>query len=137
MNKSRSGFTMVEMVFVIAIIGILSAIAIPKFAATRNDAVMTKAKATVASVRSAISTMRQKNILKGSFTDLNASAIGNNFSGLLEYGANGCSSAGCNGWETSGLTYTFHGPTGDVVYKYQNKKLECTSSAARCKEYGN
>ncbi len=36
--KQKNAFTMVELIFVIVIIGILSAVAIPKLTATRDDA---------------------------------------------------------------------------------------------------
>ena len=134
----KKAFTMIELVFVIVVIGILSAIAIPKFAATRDDAVITSAISTIASVRSAISTTRQKNILKGTFTDLNKTAIGNNFANLLEYSVKSCSSSKCDGWATTGTPtvpkYTFYGPTGNLVMTYQNKKLQCT--AGPCSDYG-
>ncbi len=78
----KKAFTMVELVFVIVVIGILSAIAIPKFAATRDDAEITKAIAEVAAMRSAIATERQKRILRGDFTPVAAGDV----PGLLEYG---------------------------------------------------
>lgn len=37
-RKLRGGFSLIELVFVIAVVGILAAIAIPKLAATRTDA---------------------------------------------------------------------------------------------------
>lgn len=132
---------MIEVVFVIVVIGILAGIAIPKFAVTRDDAIIAKARATIGSVRSALSTERQKRILRGKFSDINKSIIGNNFSNLLEYGVKGCSTAKCNGWQTGGTesapTFTFHGPTGDVVFVLDGNKLVCDQdqSDADCSDY--
>lgn len=39
--KHREAFTMIELIFIIVIIGILAAVAIPKLIATRNDAEIT------------------------------------------------------------------------------------------------
>jgi len=76
--KNQTAFTMLELVFVIVIIGILSAVAIPKFAATRDSAVFVKSATTLAAVRSSIAMERQKRILRGIFggiTDLDADPV--------------------------------------------------------------
>ena len=66
-EKSKKAFTMIEVIFVIVIIGILAAVAIPRLAASRDDAEITKAKVLIASVRNSLAMERQKRILRGEF----------------------------------------------------------------------
>ncbi len=115
-SNNRKAFTMLELVFVIVIIGVLSAIAIPKFDATAKLAQMSKGKNTLAIVRSAIATERQKSILRGTgstaisiynapgrvftrFTDINGSRI-------LDNDLPECTDIGC--WSENTGTYTFY-----------------------------
>jgi general secretion pathway protein G len=117
--QNRKAFTLVELVFVIVIIGILSAVAIPKLAATRDDAEISKARATIASLRTAISTERQKRILAGNFDDVNITAAIK----LLLYdnlGSEWTSNASAN-------TLTYKG-AGTCIFTLSNNLLDTNSS---------
>ena len=65
MKQTNKAFTMIEMIFVIVVLGILAAVAIPRFGATRTDAEISKGVADVASIRSAIITERQSRLIMG------------------------------------------------------------------------
>ncbi|MDO9206949.1 MAG: prepilin-type N-terminal cleavage/methylation domain-containing protein [Sulfuricurvum sp.] len=61
----RSGFTMIELIFVIVILGILAAVAIPKLAATRDDAQVSKE---VTNLSTKINDLGAQYTAKGAFT---------------------------------------------------------------------
>jgi len=65
MQNSKNAFTMIELIFVIVVLGILASVAIPHFAGTRTDAHIAKGRADVASIRSAIVTERQARLIQG------------------------------------------------------------------------
>ena len=71
MKNTKNAFTMIELVFVIVVLGILAAVAIPKFAATRTDAVITKGRSDIAAIRTAIITERQSRLIKGDSSFVN------------------------------------------------------------------
>jgi len=56
---------MLELIFAIVIIGILASIAIPKLAATRTDAVISKGKTQVAAIRNGITIQKGLRLLQG------------------------------------------------------------------------
>lgn len=146
--KNRNAFTMLELIFVVVIIGILSAIAIPKFAVNRDDAMIVKAKSLVGAVRSALATERQKRILRGNFTPIfklaDTATLGNEifnaFDGnttlpVLGYAPVSCATAtsqGCWRETTTGTVgtpvsvYTYNMPvTGSVDFTLSNNLFTC------------
>ena len=134
---------MVELIFVIVIIGILAGVAIPRLSATRDDAVITKARTTVATVRNALAMERQKRILRGDFTPIKAVGGATNVFGhfdnnttqplVLEYPI--LSENGKDKWSFSAGTgkngrdqYIFDSSLGKVYFEIVNGKFECDSS---------
>ena len=61
----KKGFTMIELIFVIVILGVLASVAIPRLAATRDDAEVAKA---ATNLTTAVSDITAYYTAKGNFT---------------------------------------------------------------------
>ena len=139
MKTSKQAFTMIELVFVIVVIGILSAIAIPKFAATRTDAQISKGRADISSIRSAIMTERQSRLITGDSkfiaagTSTNQLDDGGLFGGVLTYPITAKDASGH--WhnrassDANNSTVDFKIGTADVPFTYtrSNGVFTCVS----------
>jgi len=141
--KSKKAFTMIELVFVIVVIGILAAVAIPRLAATRDDAIITKNRVLVASIRNALGMERQKRILRGVFSPITAvggaTYVFGNFDNnssqppVLEYPI--ASEDKKDRWHFSAGTgksgrdqYIFNSMLGEVKFEVVNGKFECDTT---------
>lgn len=63
--RSQSGFTLIELVIVIVILGILAAVAIPKYEDMREEARTAAVKGQLGSIRSALAIQYARNALNG------------------------------------------------------------------------
>ena len=139
----KKAFTLIEMVFVIVILGILAAVAIPRFSATRTDADITKGRADVSAIRSAIISERQSRLITGDSsyiangTGAGQMDSGGLFGGVLTYPIANVS--GTNGkWSaTAGSgTYVFQsgGSTETFTYDATTGKFDCNHANQLCKD---
>lgn len=67
-SKTQGGFTLIELVIVIVILGILAAVAIPKYEDMREEARTAALKGQLGSIRSAVAIQYARNALNGSAT---------------------------------------------------------------------
>jgi general secretion pathway protein G len=143
MKTQKNAFTMIELVFVIVVLGILAAIAVPKFTSTRKDALIAKARSDVASIRSGIVTERQGYLIRGLNSYISKGTgddtVLNNvkrpqidkgglFGGVLLYPLK--ASTGNDGWSSKNSgTYTFKvsGSSNTFTYYPKTGKFLCTS----------
>lgn len=140
---------MIELVFVIVVIGILASIAIPRFAATRDDAEISSAMATIASVRSALSTERQLRTLRGDFTAVTSidddgvadTAISTfsadkdgNSNSVLESTILTCANNNDNGCWQDSLNYRMPGSGTVVTFTLANGQFNCDVTDENCQK---
>lgn len=111
MFMNRKGFTLIELVMVIVLLGLLAVVAIPKYYDLQNDAKAAAEQGVVGGVRAGVYTFFAKNKTYPATLDANANgACVTCFDTVLAQG--GVNDAN---WTKAGLVYT--GPNGGV-YTY-------------------
>jgi general secretion pathway protein G len=148
----QKAFTMIELTFVIVVIGILAAIALPRFGDTADSAYLSKAQSQLMAVRSALSTERQKRILRGdtsAITSLSCTSSScpatptnvfdhfsadqdGNYTAVMNYPVSACNSGQKACWkvDTSGsnITYSYQFiEGGEAVFVLDKNRLDCQS----------
>ncbi|QQF51669.1 type II secretion system protein [Campylobacter fetus] len=71
----KKAFTMIEIVFVIIVLGVLASIAMPIFNINHKDAQITKARVELATIRSEIALKRSESFLISGKSDIDLDAI--------------------------------------------------------------
>jgi general secretion pathway protein G len=144
-KHSKHAFTMIELIFVIIVIGILAAVAIPKFSGIENQAVISSGRATVMSVRAAISTFRQKGFMLGNSSYISSldAGVAVNTSGVKIFDNNGTTTdtlltypiitkSTSGGWIKTAINqYTYYVDSTPVPFTYNPNSgiFTCTTNS--------
>jgi prepilin-type N-terminal cleavage/methylation domain-containing protein len=73
--SNRKGFTLIELLIVVVIIGILAAIAIPKFAATKDKAKLASIKSDIRNIETAEEAYFADNAAYGDYSAINTANL--------------------------------------------------------------
>ena len=120
--KFSKAFSLIELIFVIVILGILAAVALPKLGNTAVQAQIAKGRADIATIRAAIVNERQTRLILGDsdyITKANMDTASGLFGGVLTYPIANSNTDG--DWYTATIdngsyTYNVNGIGVDFTY---------------------
>ncbi len=146
----KKAFTMIELVFVIVILGILASVAIPRMSGMTQDAEIAKGQADVSTIRSAIVNERQSRLILGDSTWITSLTPvgqttplfdGNSSRSLLTYGVVAGATAGhwSRGTGANTNQYTYRVGTTATVFTYTATganagQFNCTADTGNCND---
>lgn len=129
----KKAFTLIELVFVIVILGVLATVAIPKLIVTRDDAEIAKAKSQIAAVRSGIQLKRNEMILSG--TQGYPASLEDGtccFGGILSTRIEERKDDNSYGWKLENNTYSINTNKEQVKFTYSasDGSFKCTERSS-------
>ena len=92
--KQQQGFTLIELIVVIVILGILAATALPKFTSLQNDARIAKLNAVRGSVQAAAALIHSTALVRAGIADTAACSVGGTANNLVGATGTVCTQAG-------------------------------------------
>ena len=132
----KKAFTMIELIFVIVALGILAMVALPRLASSKEDAEITRVRAEIAAIRSAIQTHRGANLLKqdgsGYPRDLRATTIED-----ITNGTKLSQKYWSVSRDGSELNVTIGGRTATFTYNNSTGRLTCPNTDSLCRKIEN
>ena len=145
----KNAFTMIELVFIIVVLGILGAVAFPRLAPVLEDARIARGQSNVAAIRSAIANERNRNVLRGDTnypqmlddatanTDGQSLFDGNATVSILQYplfskatGGNWIKTSNNAGATIGYRYYLTSNESVDFTYTKANGRFDCNHTAA-------
>lgn len=128
-------FTIIELIFVIVVLGILASVALPKFGKTGTNARVASGKADVMAIRSGILSERQKRLVTGQSGYITGTALntGGLFKGVLTYAKQDSTAPGkwhktAEDTNSSSYTYNVDGVSVAFTYTRSNGTFTCSTT---------
>ena len=122
----KCAFTMIELVFVIVILGILAGIAVPRIFVARDDAIIVKTRSQIANIQSSIANIYSLNMMSGNFSypDLDNKDERGLFGNVLQIAISPKSSDDSYGWSRIGkdTKYQFSLKDKTAIFTYDKNK---------------
>ncbi len=139
----KRAFTIIELIFVIIVIGILASVALPRFQENYKQSLISKAQSKVTAIRSGIQVYKNKHILLGQTplpSSLEKTGSTKLFDAILQDGVTPGTNAG--EWQkinSSPPRYKYYLNNGYIVFEYNNSngKFLCNPNLSSSQELCN
>jgi len=140
-SKKSRAFSLLEIIFAIAIISIIAIIAIPKFGTTLDKTYIIKIKSDIILIRDGINRYKNKQILSGSSISLDSLDDNDEllFNKILSYPIVSSTTQKSATWEkisaTSYIVWLYNEKSLEFNYDKVKYTFDCNKNDENCKEF--